>query len=216
MTELWELIINFAPGLWLSALIAVGSLAMGLPIAVVLALGTLFAAKWISWVCVMIVELGRGIPGLVLIYLVYFGLPQVEVTLQAVPAAIIALGIMTAGYTSEMFVSGFRAVPSGQWQASRSLGMPYFKIVRLVILPQAVRIVVPPLIGWCIMLFQATSLAYAISVPELMSKAYNYAAITFEYAFAFGLAGALYLLVTLIGLWLYRRLGGSRLELEYT
>lgn len=215
MVEIFELIQQFLPGLGISVLITAGSLILGIPVAILLALGTLFGAKWLSWTSVVIVELGRGIPGLVLIYLVYFGLPQIEVTLSAIPAAIIALGIMTAGYTAEMFVSGFRAVPNGQWQASRSLGLPYFRIVRLVILPQAIRIVIPPLIGWCVMLFQATSLAYAISVPELMSKAYTYASITFEFALAFGVAGLMYLIVTLLGLWLYRSLGGNRLDLEH-
>lgn len=215
MTEIFEIVQNFLPGLWLSIVITAGSLIIGLPVAVILALGTLFGPRLISWTCVVAVEIGRGIPGLVLIYLVYFGLPQAGLTLDAVPSAILALGIMTAGYTTEMFVSGFRAVPTGQWESSRSLGLTYVKMVRLVILPQAVRIVIPPLIGWCIMLFQATSLAYAISVPELMSKAYNFAAITFEYGLAFLIAGAMYLIITLIGLWLYRRVGGNRLDLEH-
>ena len=201
---------EFLPGLGVSLLVTIASLILGLPLGILLALGSLFASTPLKFTCIGLVELGRGVPGLIMLYLVYFGLPQLGIVMDALPAAMISLGLMTGAYTAEIFVAGFRAVPQGQWEACGTLALSYWNSLRLVILPQAIKIVVPPLIGWAIMLFQATSLAYAISVPELMSGAYNYASVTFEYALAFTLAGSMYLAVTLLGLWLLRRVGNRR------
>mgnify|MGYP003583440211 FL=1 len=195
---------SYLAGLGISLLLTILSLAFGLVGGIASALGTLSRSRIVSWPSVAFVELGRGAPGLVLLYLVYFGLPQVGVTLDALPSAVIALSIMTAAYTSEIFVAGFRAVRSGQWEACNSLGMGYFASLRLVILPQAIRVVIPPLIGWSILLFQATSLAFAISVPELMSRAYDFATFTYDYGLAFVLAGAVYLAVALVATLLFR------------
>lgn len=205
---------EFMPGLGVSLLVTLASLVLGLPLGIMLALGSLFATKPLQFTCIGLVELGRGIPGLIMLYMVYFGLPQLGVVIDALPAAMISLGLMTGAYTAEIFVAGFRAVPQGQWEACGTLALSYWNSLRLVILPQAIKIVVPPLIGWTIMLFQATSLAYAISVPELMSGAYNYASVTFEYALAFTLAGSMYLAVTLLGLWLLRKVGSRRRSLS--
>jgi polar amino acid transport system permease protein len=201
---------EFLPGLGISLLVTIASLILGLPLGIMLALGSLFASTPVKLVCVGLVELGRGVPGLIMLYLVYFGLPQLGIVMDALPAAMISLALMTGAYTAEIFVAGFRAVPQGQWEACGTLALSYWKSLRLVILPQAIKIVVPPLIGWSIMLFQATSLAYAISVPELMSGAYNYASVTFEYALAFTLAGSMYLAVTLLGFWLFRSVSNRR------
>lgn len=201
---------EFLPGLGISLLVTIASLILGLPLGILLALGSLFASTPLKFVCIGLVELGRGVPGLIMLYLVYFGLPQLGIVMDALPAAMISLALMTGAYTAEIFVAGFRAVPQGQWEACGTLALSYWKSLRLVILPQAIKIVVPPLIGWSIMLFQATSLAYAISVPELMSGAYNYASVTFEYALAFTLAGSMYLAVTLLGFWLFRGVSNRR------
>lgn len=201
---------EFIPGIGVSLLVTIASLLLGLPLGILLALGSLFSTRPLKYTCIGLIELGRGVPGLIMLYLVYFGLPQLGVVMGALLASIIALGLMTGAYTAEIFVAGFRAVPQGQWEACGTLALSYWNSLRLVILPQAIKIVVPPLIGWTIMLFQATSLAYAISVPELMSRAYNYASVTFEYALAFTLAGLMYLSVTLLGLWLFRKVSGRR------
>lgn len=196
---------SYASGLGVSLLLTAFSLLFGLIGGLVAALASLSTSRWISWPAIALVEIGRGAPGLVLLYLVYFSLPQIGIALDAIPSAIIALSIMTAAYTSEIFVSGFRAIAPGQWEACRSLGLGYFPTVRLVIIPQAVSIVVPPLIGWSVLLFQATSLAFAISVPELISRAYDFATVTYEYGLAFSVAGAIYLVVALLAVWLIRQ-----------
>ena len=185
------------PGLWLSIKLAVAALVVGLPFGVALAVGATSRHTWVKWPVIGIVELGRGTPGLIVLYLVYYGLPQVGLTFQNFLAATIGLGISTAAYTSEIFRGGLLAVPRGQREASRALGLKPMKELRLVVLPQALRIVIPPLIGWAILLFQSTSLTFAISTPELLSRAYNAASITFQFTAALTLAGAMYAAISL-------------------
>ncbi|MBN9189704.1 amino acid ABC transporter permease [Microbacterium sp.] len=193
-----DTLLSYASGLGISLVLTVFSLLFGLAGGLLAAMASLATSRWVSWPAIALVELGRGAPGLVLLYLVYFSLPQIGFTIDAVPSAVVALSIMTAAYTSEIFVAGFRAVGKGQWEACESLGMSYFSTARLVIIPQAVSVVIPPLIGWSVLLFQATSLAFAISVPELISRAYDFATSTYEYGLAFIVAGAVYLGVSLL------------------
>ena len=193
-----DTLLSYASGLGISLVLTVFSLLFGLAGGLLAAMASLATSRWVSWPAIALVELGRGAPGLVLLYLVYFSLPQIGFTIDAVPSAVVALSIMTAAYTSDIFVAGFRAVGKGQWEACESLGMSYFSTARLVIIPQAVSVVIPPLIGWSVLLFQATSLAFAISVPELISRAYDFATSTYEYGLAFIVAGAVYLGVSLL------------------
>jgi polar amino acid transport system permease protein len=184
------------PGLWTSVLLTLALLAMGMPLGLLLAVGLssrrLRLVRLLTLACV---EIGRGVPALVLIYLVYFGLPEAGLTIGAFAAGSVALAVSFGAYTSEVFRAGLAAVPSGQLEAARSLGLAPAKTFRLVVLPQAIRIVTPPLLGWAIVYFQATSLCFAIAVPELLSRAYTLATTTFQYLGILTLAAALYAVV---------------------
>ncbi|MCW2500317.1 MAG: amino acid transporter [Frankiales bacterium] len=188
---------DFLPGLWVTVKLTVSSLCVGLPLGVLLATGTTARGRAVRWVALTLVELGRGAPGLIVLYLVYYGLPQVGLTLENFLAATVALGISTGAYTSEIIRAGLNAVPRGQREAARALGLSPFKELRLVVLPQALRIVIPPLVGFAIVLYQGTSLAFAISTPELLSRAYNAASISFQYTAALTLAGVMYAVLSL-------------------
>ena len=183
------------PGLWTSVQLTLALLAMGLPLGLLLAVGLSGGPRPVRLVTLVAVEVGRGIPALVLIYLVYFGLPQAGLTLGAFAAGSLALAVSFGAYTSEVFSAGLAAVPQGQLEAARSLGLAPAKTFRLVVLPQAIRIVTPPLLGWAIVYFQATSLCFAIAVPELLSRAYTLATTTFQYLGILTLAAALYAVV---------------------
>ncbi len=194
-----DLFPRLAPGLWVSIKLTLAALVIGLLVGLAFALAGTSRRGWLKWSSIGLVELGRGLPGLIMLYLVYYGLPQVGLTLGNFVAASIALGLTTGAYMSEIMRAGISAVPSGQREASRALGLKPWKELRLVVLPQALRIVVPPLIGYGIILFQATSLAFAISTPELLSRAYNAASISFQYTAALTLAGVMYLVISLVG-----------------
>jgi polar amino acid transport system permease protein len=180
------------PALGVSLQLTVVFVVLGIPYAVLLAVGSLQRNPLLRWPAILLVECGRGVPALVVIYAVYFGLPQIGMTLDAFVSAGVALAISYGSYASGAFQAGLQAVPVGQHEAAAALGLTASATFFRVILPQAVRIVAPPLIGWTIVFFQATSLAYAVSVPELLSSAYAIAASNFKYLYALGLAAVLY------------------------
>ena len=180
------------PALGVSLRLTAVFVLLGIPYAVLLAVGSLHRNPLLRWPAIVLVECGRGIPALVVIYAVYFGLPQIGMTLEAFTSAAVALALSYGSYVSGAFQSGLQAVPAGQHEAAAALGLPPSATFFRVILPQAVRIVLPPLIGWTIVFFQATSLAYVVSVPELLSSAYAIAATNYMYLFALGLAATLY------------------------
>jgi len=192
LSQLW-------PGLRTSFLLLVALVALGTPLSLLLASTQRSHRKAVRWTTIGIVEFARGMPSLVLLYLVYFGLPSFNLTLGAFTAASVALAINYAGYTSDAIKSGLDAVPMGQVEASEALGLSRGVTMRRVILPQAVRIITPPMLSWIIVYFQTTSIAFAISVPELMSKAYSIASVNFQYLGVFAVAGLLYAVVSIPG-----------------
>lgn len=198
MLHLWHgYLPSFLAGLRVTLELTGTSLLIGLPLGVLFALGSISTSRAVRWSFITIVEIGRGAPGLIVLYFVYYGLPQMHLTWSSFISATIALGFVTSAYSAEIFRAGINAVPAGQWEASQALGLSRGKELRLVVLPQAIRIVVPPVVGFSILLFQTTSLAYAVSVPELLSRAYNEASITYQFTATLTLAGVMYAVISL-------------------
>ena len=109
----------------------------------------------------------RAVPALVLLYFSYYGLPFVGVRLDPLPAAVIGLTLSAAGYNMEFFRAGFRSVGRGQLEAARALGLPYRRTLRRIILPQALRVTIPPLFSNLTLVLKGTSLAGLVCVGEL-------------------------------------------------
>jgi polar amino acid transport system permease protein len=183
---------DLLPGLLVSVELTAGALLLGFPLGIILAVGLLQQRLVLRLPALAVVEAGRGFPVLVILYLLYFGLPQIDITLTAKTAAIVGLAISFGAYTSDVFRAGLLAVPVGQTEAGLALGLSRSTLFMRVLLPQAVKIVIPPLLGWSIVYFQASSLAYALAVPELMSRAYVLATANFQYLYMIGLAAVLY------------------------
>lgn len=144
-----------------------------------------------------VVEVGRGMPLLVLLYVVYQGLPQLNVSLTSFLSAVAAFAWSTAAYSSEMFRASLNALPKGQREAALAVGLRRLDMFRFVLLPQALRIAIPPLLNLAVQIFQATSLAYVITVPEIMQHAYFLGTVSFLYMNVFLAAALLYSVVTL-------------------
>lgn len=193
--------IEWLPAMLEGLLTALGvtvlALVIGLPIGALLGIGSTVPQRVVRMVCVVLVEVGRGIPALVFLLVVYYGLSRFGMNLTSFTAAVVAIGLTTAAYSSELFRAGFDAVPQGEREASRSLGMSTFFTMWDVIIPQGLAIALPSLIGLSIQMFQTTALAYQIALPELLSRAYSTGTQTFQYLSALSLAGVLYLLVTI-------------------
>lgn len=117
------------------------------------------------------ISLMRGIPMMVLLFFIYFGLPFMGIELDAVTASIIAFTVMSSAYISEIIRASLSAVDKGQWEAARSLGLKTPVIYRRIIIPQAFRIALPPLSNVLLDMVKSTSLTAMITVPEIFNRA---------------------------------------------
>ncbi|MEQ9763667.1 amino acid ABC transporter permease [Streptococcus jiangjianxini] len=125
----------------------------------------------LRWLAASHVSLMRGIPLMVLLFFIYFGLPFMGIELDAIVATIIAFSLMSSAYISEIIRSSLAAVDKGQWEAARSLGLRTSIIYRKVIIPQAIRIALPPLSNVLLDMVKSTALTAMITVPEMFNKA---------------------------------------------
>ncbi|WP_375002005.1 amino acid ABC transporter permease [Aeromicrobium sp. CTD01-1L150] len=184
-------------GLWMSARVTGLSLFIGISVGLVLALTSSSRIRTLRWITILLVEVGRGMPALVMLQLVYFGLPTAGLTFETFTAVVIALSLTTAAYTSEIIRAGLRAVPEGELEAADALGVTRRDVVRFIQIPQGLRIALPTLLGFSILIFQISALAFSLGLPELLSQAYSIGASTFRYLDVLTLAGLLYLAVTI-------------------
>ena len=179
-------------GLWVSLKVTAASLLLGMPLGLLLALGVQSKARLLRMLALALVEIGRGTPALILLQFTYFGLPSAGLTLTSYMAAVLALAACTGAYTSEIIRAGLESVPAGQKEAAIAIGFSRMDQLRYVILPQGLQVAIPPLLGFSILIFQGTSLCYAIALPELISQAYSVGSNTFRYMPILVLAGLLY------------------------
>ena len=198
-------------GLWLTLLVTAGSLALSTLLGLIWALMRVSGARALRWLAKSIVNVIRGIPIIVQLFYIYFVMPELGVTLTALQAAIIGLGIAYSAYQAENFRAGIEAIDKGQIEASESLGMGWALMMRRVVLPQAVKIMLPPYGNTMIMMLKDSSQASTITVAELALQGKLIASSTFQNTTVFTLVAALYLvmsvpLIVLAG-WLERRFG---------
>lgn len=197
-----EYLPSLLSGLRISLLIAIVSIGVGYPFGLLFALMRRSANPVSRWVATFIVELGRGMPALVILYLVYYGLPKFGVNLDSIPAAFVALSWNASAYASEMLRAGIQSVPRGQVEAANALGLASGTTLGRVVLPEGIRSAIPGLMGLAIQMFQGTSLAYGIAVPELMKQAYTLGAQDFQYLRVFLLAGLMYAVISVPATWI--------------
>jgi polar amino acid transport system permease protein len=195
--------INWLPQLLRALLVSLEltgvTLVIGLPLGFLLAMLAL-SFRRIVWIPVMIiVEVDRAIPALILLYWVYFGAPELGYKPGAFVAAAAALIISTAAYTSEIFRGGFVGVPPGQEEAAAALGASKWRRTIFVLGPQAIRTVIPAILSFAVLVFQGTSLAIVVGLHELTSRAFRIGTYSFSYMSVLVLAGCIYLVVCVLG-----------------
>ncbi len=171
---------------------------LGLALAVVVALMRLSGSRVVSGTARAYVSVIRGTPLLLQLFIIFFALPSLGVTLDPWPSAIIGLSLNVGAYASEAVRGAILAVPRGQWEAAMTVGMDRRTTLRRVVLPQASRIAVPPLSNTLISLVKDTSLVSAITVTELLRTAQQIAAPTFDFFTLYGLAAVYYWVVCLV------------------
>lgn len=142
------------------------------------------------------VEVFRNIPPLTQLFIIYFGLTYVGVRLEPLAAAIIGLGLNGSAYCTEIFRSGFSALHHGQREAAAAAGMTPAKTMRFVILPQALRITLPPLANYAIGLIKDTAVASSVAAPEILFRARSLTSETYETPLIYLLVAILYFCLT--------------------
>jgi len=185
-------------GLGITVALGVVSFAIGSVLGFLIALARLSGARPVRFAAVTYVSVFRGTPLLVQILLIYFGLPQIGIRLEPIPSAILALSLHAGAYLSENFRSGFLAVDKGQWEAAFSIGMAYRRVLQRIILPQAIRVVLPPVGSRFISLMKDTSLASVVTVVELTRVAEQVGSATFRYMEMFVIVALIYWVVNTI------------------
>lgn len=156
------------------------SFALGLILAVVVALVRIANVRVFAKIAAFYVWIVRGTPLLVQIFIIFYGLPNAGVVLDPVIAAVIAFSLNVGAYSSETVRAAILSIPKGQWEAGYSLGMTYYQALRRVVLPQAAKVSVPPLFNSFIGLVKDTSLAANITVTEMFMVTQRVAASTYE------------------------------------
>ncbi|AWC21877.1 Inner membrane amino-acid ABC transporter permease protein YecS [Aminobacter sp. MSH1] len=183
---LWAALVFTAP-------LTLLSFAFGLAVGLGAALARLFGPAWLSAIVRFYVWIIRGTPLLVQLFLIFYGLPSIGVVLDAFPAALIGFTLNVGAYSSEIIRAAISSVAKGQWEAAYSIGMTWSQAMRRTILPQAARVAVPPLSNTFISLVKDTSLAAAITVPEMFQAAQRIVATTYEPLILYVEAALLYL-----------------------
>ncbi|MGB2991075.1 MAG: amino acid ABC transporter permease [Paenisporosarcina sp.] len=158
-------------GIGYTLLIALVSMVVGLIIGFFLALARTSSLLILQWPARMYISFMRGVPILVILFLLYFGFPVIGIEFSAVQAALIGFSLNSAAYMAEILRSSLSSVDIGQWESSIALGLSYWQSMKRIILPQSVRIAIPPLSNVLMDLIKASSLAAMITVPEIFQKA---------------------------------------------
>lgn len=158
-------------GLWNTLLLGASTIVLGSVLGVAICLVRLYAPAPFRVLAILYVDILRALPVLVLLILVYFALPFAGLVLDPFPAALASLSLAMAAYTAEVVRAGIQAVPRGQFEAAAALGLHFLAALRKVILPQALRIVVPPHVSNCVSVMKDTALATVVTMPELMRQA---------------------------------------------
>ncbi len=185
-------------GAGLTIVISISSILLAVVLALLGALGRLSTNPVINGVASLYVSLVRGTPLLVQILFIFYGLPQLGIILPAIPAGVIALGFNYGAYMTEIFRAGIQAVPRGQTEAAQALGMTEALVTRRIVLPQAIRIVIPAVGNEFIAMLKDSALVSVIAVPEILWRADRVGRNNLQPIAALLIAALVYWLLTMI------------------
>lgn len=172
LEQLWNFRWAFAYGTWKTIQISVLAMALAMALGLLLALTRLYAPRLLSRLALSYIEIVRGTPLLIQLYLIYYGLPNIPgigpyLRFDALTAAVLGVGLNYAAYEAEIYRAGIMSVPRAQLEAGLALGLSRKQTIRLVVLPQAMRNVVPPVTNDFVALFKDTSIVSVVAMTEL-------------------------------------------------
>nr|WP_236686887.1 amino acid ABC transporter permease [Ornithinibacillus contaminans] len=199
----WELFVNSLLPMILGAVkytipLTIIAFILGLLVALLTAMMRLSKSRILRIPAVVYVSAIRGTPLLVQLFIIFFGLPSIGVTIDPFPSAVIAFTLNVGAYASEIVRASILSISKGQWEAAFTIGMTRSMALRRIILPQATRVSIPPLSNSFISLVKDTSLASLILVAELFRQAQEIAARTFDFLLLYTEAGLIYWVICFI------------------
>ena len=201
MKGFWHDAAEFFPilmsGVALTIIVTIGSLLLSTVLGLIWAMMRVSGIKVLSMLSASLINVIRGIPIIVLLFYLYFVMPEFGVTMTALQAAILGLGIAYSAYQAENFRAGIEAIDKGQIEAAQAIGMGWGQTMRRVVLPQAVRIVLPPYGNVMIMMLKDSSQASTITVAELALQGKLIASSTFKNTSVFTLVALMYLTMSI-------------------
>ena len=201
MKGFWHDVVEFFPillnGVALTIVVTIGSLLLSTVLGLVWAMMRVSGIGALAGLSASLINVIRGIPIIVLLFYLYFVMPDLGVTLSALQAAILGLGIAYSAYQAENFRAGIEAIDKGQIEAAQTIGMGWWLTMRRVVLPQAVRIVLPPYGNVMIMMLKDSSQASTITVAELALQGKLIASSTFKNTSVFTLVALMYLTMSI-------------------
>ena len=201
MQAFWRDTVEFLPilmsGVALTIIVTIGSLLLSTVLGLIWALMRVSGIGMLTGLSAGLINAIRGIPIIVLLFYLYFVMPEFGLTLTALQAAILGLGIAYSPYQAENFRAGIEAIDKGQIEAAQAIGMGWWQTMRRVVLPQAVKIVLPPYGNVMIMMLKDSSQASTITVAELALQGKLIASSTFKNTSVFTLVALMYLTMSI-------------------
>jgi polar amino acid transport system permease protein len=201
MQAFWRDAVEFFPilmsGVALTIIVTIGSLLLSTALGLVWALMRVSDIRIFAGFSAGLINVIRGIPIIVLLFYLYFVMPEFGLTLSALQAAILGLGIAYSAYHAENFRAGIEAIDKGQIEAAQAIGMSWWLTMRRVVLPQAIKIVLPPYGNIMIMMLKDSSQASTITVAELALQGKLIASSTFKNTSVFTMVALMYLTMSI-------------------
>ncbi|MGE7915682.1 amino acid ABC transporter permease [Lysinibacillus sp. RS5] len=194
-------------GIGVTLQIAIGASIIGFIIGILLALCKIGKVNVLRWIADFYTSIFRGTPLVLQLMIIYYAVPQLlDIQIDPVPTAIIAFGLNSGAYISEIIRGGINAVDKGQMEAAQALGIPYAKMMKDIIIPQAVKNILPSLVNEFITLNKETAVVTVISALDIMRRAYIVGGATYRYLEPLLFAGVIYYIMTLVLTFLGKRI----------
>lgn len=195
-SRLVEIFPFFLKGLWMTVQVAFISLISCTLLGFILGIFRAGSNKVLKRLIGVYVSFVRGTPFVVQVFIIFFILPEWGIQLEAFPAALLAMAIMGSAFICEIVAGGISSIPRGQWEAAASSGLTLTQQLRLVIVPQAMKVILPPLVGQYVLLIKDTSVVSVIGVMELTRVGWVTVVRIPEGLMVFSLVGALYFVIS--------------------
>ncbi|MEU1253963.1 ectoine/hydroxyectoine ABC transporter permease subunit EhuD [Streptomyces chartreusis] len=206
----WNAVSDFMPYFWDGLLVTLQALVLGSLIS--FALGLVWAllmrtpTRWVRWPVGVVTEFIRNTPLLVQLFFLFYVLPEWGLTFSAMTTGVFAIGLHYSTYTMQVYRAGIEAVPVGQWEAATALNLPITRTWRMVILPQAIRRVVPALGNYVISMLKDTPMLMAITVLDMLGRARLFSQENFQFTEPLTVIGVAFILISYLASLLLRAL----------